>query len=95
MLVLATLLALTVADLEPLPADQQVHLNPTGFAKSVQSCVDSMDASELYCGCVVRGFQMFLPRKEWERVEGSGNLTTPSLEIIYQVQTACRAAASD
>ena len=88
---LVLLLALTVADLQPLPEDQQVHLTPKEFAHSVQSCVDALDQSELFCGCVVRGFQMFLPRKDWQRVEGK--LSPLNLEIIAQVQAACRTAS--
>lgn len=92
MLLLAALLALSVAELEPLPDDQQVHLNPQAFADSVQSCVDAMGASAAYCGCVVRGFEMFLPRSDWYRVQHGEKLQ--SLPIISQVEMSCHNATA-
>ena len=90
-LLLATLLALTVADLEPLPDNEQVQLTPKAFDESVQSCVQAMDAPALYCGCVVRGFEMFLPRSDWDRVHHG--LKAQHTGIILQIEMACRAAA--
>jgi hypothetical protein len=91
MLLLTTLLALTIADLQPLPEDQRVQLSAKGFADSVRACVEALDASELYCGCVVRGFQMFLPHSDWNRLHGDA--TPHNMAVIAQVQRACRIAA--
>ena len=91
MFLLTMLLALTVADLQPLPEDQRVRLSAKGFADSVRACVEALDASELYCGCVVRGFQMFLPYSDWTRLHGDAS--PRNVDVIAQVQRACRIAA--
>ena len=88
---LLLVLLLTVADLQPLPNDQRVQLSPNGFSRSVQSCVETMDATPLFCGCVVRGFEMFLPQSDWDRVQ---NDVAPShVDVITQVVTACQKAS--
>lgn len=90
MLIFTTVLALSIADLQPLPDDQQVRLSAQAFDDSVQSCVQAMGAPASYCGCVVRGFEMFLPRSDWHRVE-SGKKAR-NLSIIAQVEMSCRHA---
>lgn len=81
------LLFLTLVALEALPDDQQHHLRPDAYDKSVRSCMEALGESEQYCGCLVNGFQTFLPRDDWRRI--LSGLPAKNQSVITEIAMAC------
>lgn len=84
-------IALLLVQLQALPNDQQTHLPPNGFNESLAACMDALDQSEKFCGCVLRGFELFMTKDDWYRLLHQEPLRDSNK--VEQIELSCKRAA--